>query len=358
MTQQLREIGQSLWLDGITRGSLNNGTLKQFIEELSVTGLTTNPIAPEQAIKNSKSYDAAIRKKLKEDCVGEKLLVELVLEDIRHAADLFRPVYDQTDGVDGWVSLDVSPLIARESASTLSATKELYALVGRPNVLIKLPGTGANLTAIEEAISIGVPVNVTQLFSREQYLAAAESFLKGIERRINTGLKPNVSSVASMCVSQWDIAVGDKVPHALRNRLGIAIARRTYRAWRELLRSPRWERAYNAGARPQRLLWTDLGAKDSNTSEAIYVEALAAPLTVLSIPEMALQDFGEHCAIDAMLPPDGGDCEIILADFVRFGTDIEFLAEEIQDQAISSFVKSWIGSITAIARKSATLTQD
>ena len=356
-TQKLHNFGQSLWLDGISRGLLNNGTLKQFIEELSVTGLTSNPIAIEQAIENSTVYDDAIRKKLKEDRVGENLLVELVLEDIRHAADLFRPIYDQTDGVDGWVSLDVSPLNTREAASTLSAIKELHALVRRPNVLIKLPGNRANLTTIEEAISIGVPVNVTQLFSREHYLAAAEAFLNGIERRIMAGLKPNISSVASFYVSNWDTAVEDKVPDTLRNQLGIAIALRTYKAWRELLHSPRWERAYNAGARPQRLLWTRLGTNDSKTSEAIYVGALIAPLTAVSLSEMGLQSFSDHLDVGDLLPVDGGNCEAVLARFSQSGIDIDSLAEELQTEEAASFVKSWIQAMTAIASKSAALTQ-
>ena len=275
-TQKLHELGQSLWLDNITRDLLSKGDLKRYIEELSVTGLTSNPTIFDHAIKNSTAYDAAIRQKLKEGKSGEGLFFELALEDLTQAADLFRPIWDQTNGVDGWVSLEVSPLLAHDTASTLAAAKELHARAERPNLFIKIPGTKEGLPAIEEAIFAGVPVNVTLLFSREHYVAAAEAFLRGIERRIDAGLNPNVGSVASVFISRWDAAVMDKVPDALRDRLGIAIARRTYKACRELLTSPRWQRVYNAGARPQRLLWASTGTKDPKASDVLYIKALAA----------------------------------------------------------------------------------
>ena len=275
-TQKLHELGQSLWLDNITRDLLSKGVLKHYVEELSVTGLTSNPTIFDHAIKNSTAYDAAIRQKLKEGKSGEGLFFELALEDLTQAADLFRPIWDQTNGVDGWVSLEVSPLLAHDTASTLAAAKELHARAERPNLFIKIPGTKEGLPAIEEAIFAGVPVNVTLLFSREHYVAAAEAFLRGIERRIDAGLNPNVGSVASVFISRWDAAVMDKVPDALRDRLGIAIARRTYKAYRELLTSPRWQRVYNAGARPQRLLWASTGTKDPKASDILYVKALAA----------------------------------------------------------------------------------
>src|SRR6516225_6611175 len=261
-TQKLHELGQSLWLDNITRDLLTKGTLKHYVEELSVTGLTSNPTIFDHAIKNSTAYDAAIRNKLKEGKSGEGLFFELALEDLTQAADLFRPIWDKTNGVDGWGSLEVSPLLAHDTASTLAAAKELHARAERPNLFIKIPGTKEGLPAIEEAIFGGIPVNVTLLFSREHYVAAAEAFLLGIERRIDAGLNPNVGSVASVFISRWDAAVMDKVPDALRDRLGIAIARRTYKACRELLTSPRWQRVYNAGARPQRLLWASTGTKE------------------------------------------------------------------------------------------------
>src|ERR1700746_432734 len=283
-TQKLHGLGQSLWLDNITRDLLNSGTLSRYINEFSVTGLTSNPTIFDHAIKNSSDYDAAIRKKLKEGKSGEELFFELALEDLTRAADLFRPIYDRTNGVDGWVSLGVSPLLAHDTASTLAAAKELHARAGRPNLLIKIPGTKEGLPAIEEAIFAGIPINVTLLFSREQYVAAAEAFLRGIERRTEAGLDPTVGSVASVFVSRWDVAVAKKVPEALRDQLGIAIAKRIYKAYRTLLDSPRWQRAYNLGARPQRLLWASTGTKDPRASDVLYIKSLAAPLTVNTMP--------------------------------------------------------------------------
>src|SRR5437763_2532262 len=311
-TQLLHTLGPSLWLDNITRDLLNSGTLKRYIDELSVTGLTSNPTIFDHAIKNSTAYDAAIRKKLKEGKSAEELFFELALEDLTQAADLFRPIYERTNGVDGWVSLEVSPLLAHDTASTIAAAKSLHTRAGRPNLLIKIPGTKEGLRAIEEAIFAGIPINVTLLFSREQYVAAAEAFLRGIERRIDAGLNPNVASVASVFISRWDAAVTGKVPESLRNQLGIAIAKRTYKAYRELLASPRWQRAFNFGARPQRLLWASTGAKDPNASDILYIKALAAPFTVNTMPEATLKALAEHGEIGAILPADGGDCEEVL----------------------------------------------
>src|ERR1700740_3042186 len=275
-TQALHDQGQSLWLDNITRDLLDTGTLKRYIDELSVTGLTSNPTIFDHAIKNSSSYDAAIRQKLDEGKSGESLFFELALEDLTRAADLFRPVFERTNGVDGWVSLEVSPLLAHDTASTLAAAKELHARAGLPNVFIKIPGTEEGIPAIEEAIFAGIPVNVTLLFSREHYVVAAEAFLRGIERRIDAGLKPDVGSVASVFISRWDGAVMGKVPEALRDRLGIAIAQRTYKAYRALLSSPRWQRAFNAGARPQRLLCASMGAKHTKASDGLYIKIVAS----------------------------------------------------------------------------------
>src|SRR6516162_5099154 len=288
-TQKLHELGQSLWLDNITRDLLTKGTLKSYVAELSVTGLTSNPTIFDHAIKKSSAYDEAIRKKLTEGKSGERLFFELALEDLTQAADLFRPIWEKTNGVDGWVSLEVSPLLAFDTASTLAAAKELHGRAGRPNLFIKIPGTKEGLPAIEEAIFAGVPINVTLLFSREQYVAAAEAFLRGIERRIDAGLKAEVESVASVFISRWDVAVARKVPEALREQLGIAIAKRTYRAYRDLLGSARWQRVYNAGARPQRLLWASTGTKDPKASDVLYVKALAAPFTVNTMPEGTLK---------------------------------------------------------------------
>ncbi len=354
-TQMLHDLGQSLWLDNITRDLLISGTLKRYIAEFSVTGLTSNPTIYDHAIKNSPAYDAAIRQKLREGKSGEELFFELALEDLTQAADLFRPIYDKTDGVDGWVSLEVSPLLAYDTARTLAAAKELHGRAGRPNLFIKIPGTNEGLPAIEEAIFAGVPINVTLLFSREHYLAAAEAFLRGIERRIAAGLKPEVGSVASVFISRWDAAVLGKVPDALANQLGIAIAKRTYKACRTLLTSPRWQRVYNAGARPQRLLWASTGTKDPKASDVLYIKALAAPFTVNTMPEGTLKALADHGELGSLLPADGGDSEEVLTRFAKDGIDVDALAAQLQDEGAKAFVKSWNELMAVIASKSAAL---
>jgi len=356
-TQLLHNLGQSLWLDNITRDLINSGTLRRYIDELSVTGLTSNPTIFDHAIKNSSSYDAAIREKLDQGKSGEELFFELALEDLTRAADLFRPVFDRTNGVDGWVSLEVSPLLAYDTASTLAAAKSLHARAARPNLLIKIPGTKEGLPAIEESIFAGIPVNVTLLFSREQYVAAAEAFLSGIERRIEAGLQPNIDSVASVFVSRWDGAVAGKVPATLNNRLGIAVARRTYKAYRDLLSSPRWERIYNAGARPQRLLWASTGTKDPKASDVLYIKALAAPFTVNTMPEGTLKALADHGDLSEIMSADGGDCEAVLDQFAAAGIDIHDLGARLQDEGAKSFVSSWNDLMGVIASKSATLAE-
>jgi len=356
-TEQLHDLGQSLWLDNITRDLLNTGTLKRYIDELSVTGLTSNPTIFDHAIKNSKAYDPAIRERLAKGKCGEPLFFELALEDVSRAADLFRPVFDRTNGVDGWVSLEVSPALAYDSAATLEAAKELRARAARPNVFIKIPGTREGLPAIEEAIFQAIPVNVTLLFSREQYLAAADAYMRGIERRIAAGLKPDVASVASVFVSRWDGAVAGKVPAGLNNQLGIAIANRTYKAYRELLGSPRWQRVFNAGARPQRLLWASTGTKDPKASDVLYIKALAAPLTVNTMPEATLLALADHGQLGSIMSADGGDCEAMLARFSEAGVKLDALAAQLQLDGAKAFVKSWDDLLEVIASKSSTLKQ-
>jgi transaldolase len=354
-TQLLHNLGQSIWLDNITRDLLNSGTLKRYIDELSVTGLTSNPTIFDHAIKNSTAYDAAIREKLSKGKSDEALFFELALEDITRAASLFRPVYDRTDGVDGWVSLEVSPLLAYDTASTLAAAKDLHARAGRPNLFIKIPGTKEGLPAIEEAIFAGIPINVTLLFSREHYVSAAEAFLRGIERRIDAGLKPAVGSVASVFISRWDSAVMGKVRDSLRDQLGIAIAKRTYKAYRQLLAFPRWQRVFNAGARHQRLLWASTGTKDPKASDVLYIKALAAPFTVNTMPEGTLKALADHGELGTILPADGGDCEEVLAQFAKAGIDVDALAAQLQDEGAKSFVKSWNELMAVITSKSAAL---
>ena len=354
-TGQLNRLGQSLWLDNITRDLLASGTLERYINDLSVTGLTSNPTIFEQAIKNSSAYDSAIGKKIRQEKTAEELFFELAIDDLTQAADLFRPIFDRTNGVDGWVSLEVSPLLAYDTAGTLAAAKHLFAQAGCRNLLIKIPGTREGLPAIEEAIFAGIPVNVTLLFSREQYLAAAEAFLRGIERRIDAGLKPDVGSVASVFVSRWDAAVRDKVPESLHNKLGLAVSQRTYKAYRALLSSPRWQRSYNLGARPQRLLWASTGTKDPLASDVLYIKALAAPFTVNTMPENALKALADHGDIPALMRADGGNCEEVLKRFALEGVDIHALARKLQNDAAQSFVNSWNELMRVITTRSASL---
>jgi transaldolase len=354
-TKKLYDLGQSLWLDNITRNLLKSGTLRSYVDELSISGLTSNPTIFDHAIKNSSDYDAAIGQKLKEGKSGEGLFFELALEDLTQAADLFRPIHDRTCGVDGWVSLEVSPLLAHDTKTTLAEAKDLHARAARPNLFIKIPGTKEGLPAIEEAIFAGVPINVTLLFSREQYVAAAEAYLRGVERRLGAGLEPGVESVASLFISRWDVAVMGKVPEALNDQLGIAIAKRTYKAYSDLLASPRWRRVFNAGARPQRLLFASTGTKNPKASDVLYIEQLAAPLTINTMPEGTLKAFADHGELGAAIPDDGGNCEKVLAQFVEAGVDCDALATKLQDEGATSFVKSWSELMAVIASKSATL---
>jgi transaldolase len=354
-TKTLHNLGQSLWLDNITRALLNSGTLQHYIDQLSVTGLTSNPTIFDQAIKNSADYDSDIARLSSGAKPVEDLFFELALADLTRAADLLRPVFTRTDGVDGWVSLEVSPLLAHDTQHTIAAARDLSRRSGKSNLFIKIPGTKEGLPAIEAAIFAGVPVNVTLLFSREQYVAAAEAYLRGVERRIEAGLNPAIASVASLFVSRWDVAAAGMVPAELANRLGIAVAQRTYRAYLELLTSPRFQRAANAGARAQRLLWASTGTKDPNASDLLYVKALAAPFTVNTMPEGTLKAFAQHGEVDAMLAPDGGDCDKGLAAFAKAGIDIDALAKRLQDEGAASFDKSWNDLMACIESKSAVM---
>jgi transaldolase len=354
-TQTLHDLGQSLWLDNITRNLLRTGVLRHYIDELSITGLTSNPTIFDHAIKNSDDYDEAIRSRLAQGKSGEPLFFELALEDLTEAADLFRPIYDRTDGVDGWVSLEVSPLLAHDTKSTVAEAKDLHAQAQRPNLFIKIPGTKEGLPAIEEAIFAGVPINVTLLFSAEQYVAAADAYMRGIERRIEAGLKADVCSVASIFISRWDVAVAGKVPQALNNQLGIAVSKRAYKAYLGLLSSPRWMRAYNAGARPQRLLWASTGTKDPKSSDVLYLQALAAPFTVNTIPEATLNALADHGVVGATMPIDGGDSDEVLARFAAAGIDVQALAAQLQDEGAKTFVKSWADLMGVITSKSSVL---
>ena len=354
-TELLHNLGQSLWLDNITRDLLNGGTLERYIQEFSVTGLTSNPTIFDHSIKNSASYDAAIRGDLANTNAVEALFFDLALDDLTRAADLFREIHDRTDGVDGWVSLEVSPLLSHDTVSTIAAAKTLHVRAGRPNLFIKIPGTTEGLPAIEEAIFAGVPVNVTLLFSPEQYTAAAEAYLRGVERRISAGLNPKVGSVASMFISRWDVSVAGKVPEALHNQLGIAIAGRIYKAYVEVLSNPRWRRVYNAVGQPQRLLWAITGTKDKKASDTLYITALAAPFTINTMPEATLKAFADHGALGPIMSHDGGNCETVLEQFAKAGVNVDTLAAQLQDEGAKSFVKSWNDLMAVIASRSAAL---
>ena len=354
-TQKLHEMGQSLWLDNITRGLLTSGTLHRYIQEFSVTGLTSNPTIFDHAIKNSHDYDDAIRQKVKEGKSGEALFFELALEDLTQAADLFRPIHDQTNGVDGWVSLEVSPLLAHDTAGTLAAAKELHARAGRPNLFIKIPGTKEGLPAIEEAIFAGVPINVTLLFSRAQYVAAAEAYLRGIERRIAAGLNP-ACRLRGFDVHQPLGRRGEG-----QSTGGAARPARHRRGWTDLrdvpllVDSPRWQRIFNAGARRQRLLWASTGTKDPEASDILYIHALASPFTVNTMPEATLKALADHGEIGQTLPARARYCDEVLAKFAKAGIDIDALAAQLQDEGAKSFVKSWNELLECIASKSETL---
>jgi transaldolase len=351
-TAMLHELGQSLWLDNLTRGMLDDGTLELYVRELSVTGLTSNPSIFEAAIRSG-HYDAALRDAGGAGRAAEELFLELALQDIERAADIFRPVHEATCGVDGWVSLELPPALAYDAEGSIAAARELHARAGRANVFIKIPGTPEGVRAVEESIAAGVPVNVTLLFSREQYLAAAQAYLRGLRRRVQQGLRPDVASVASLFVSRWDTAVAGKVPAELADRLGIAVARRTYRAYRELHEDDRWLALANAGARAQRLLWASTSTKTEGARDVLYVEALAAPHTVNTLPEKTLLAFADHGRLPAPLPRDGGDAEAELAAFTRAGVDLAALALRLQREGAEAFSTSWIRLLAGVAERSA-----
>ena len=349
-TAQLHELGQSIWLDYITRTIVEDGTLQRYIDELSVTGLTSNPTIFDKAIGSGDAYDEQIAELKQKGLDGEDLFFELAITDLKRAAGLFEPVYDRTDEVDGWVSLEVSPLLADDADATIAQAKELHAKADC-NIFIKIPGTEAGRRAIEESIFAGVPVNVTLLFDREQYLGAAEAWMRGLERRLEKGLEVTVPSVASLFISRWDVAVQDEAPDDLRNRLGIAVGKRAYRAYRELLESDRFLRLANEGARPQRLLWASTGTKDPDAPDTLYVEALAAPFTIDTMPEKTLLALADHGEVGDPLAPDGGDAEELLAGFASAGIDVDALAARLQKEGAETFVKSWKEMLDSVSAK-------
>jgi transaldolase len=354
-TQRLHDLGQSLWLDNITREMLVDGTLRRYVDDFNVTGLTSNPTIFDRAIRDGSFYDESIRRRAAAGQSGEDLFIDLALEDLAQAADLFGPAHQASGGVDGWVSMEVSPQLADDTAGSIREARRIHARARRSNLFIKIPGTRAGVPAIEEAIFAGVPINVTLLFSPEQYVAAANAYLRGIERRIAAGLDPRVDSAASLFVSRWDVAVNGRVPRELRNRLGIAVAKRTYRAHRELLASPRWRALEGAGARVQRLLWASTGAKDPEAPDTLYVEALAAPDTINTIPDKTLLAFADHGEVKGVLPVDGGDAERVIDEFRLLGVDDAALADQLQVEGAQAFDRSWHDLLDCIAAKSAAL---
>jgi len=354
-TQQLHDLGQSLWLDNITREILDNGTLTRYIGELSVTGLTSNPTIFDHAMTHGNSYDKEIAKLMSSGLSAEEAFFEMAIEDLRRAADLFAPIHQRTATVDGWVSLEVSPLLAYDAKTTVEVAKTLHQKAARPNLFIKIPGTPEGRAAIEEAIFSGVSVNVTLLFSREHYVGAAEAYMRGLERRVEAGLSPDVRSVASLFVSRWDKATMDKAPAELRDKLGPAIGWQTYKAYRDVLESDRWQRLANLGARAQRLLFASTGTKDPKASDVLYIGALAAPNTVDTMPEETLLAFSEHGSVTKAIPRDGGDCEQTLSAFTKAGIDLTKLAADLQSEGAKSFDESWKDLLNSIETKSKAL---
>ena len=354
-TRQLHDLGQSLWLDNITRTLLDDGTLARYISEDSVTGLTSNPSIFDKAIGDGAAYDAGIHAKALAGLHGEKLFIELALEDLRRAADLFAPVFQRTAGVDGWVSMEVSPLLAADTAGSIAAARQIHAAARRDNLFVKIPGTPEGVPAIEEAIFLGIPINVTLLFSCAQYQAVAEAYMRGIERRIDAKLDPRVGSVASLFVSRWDVASNKQLPDELHDKLGIAVAQQTYRAYRALLASERWQRLSAAGARPQRLLWASTGTKDPNAPDTLYISALAAPNTINTIPEKTLHAFADHGQLEGVMPIDGGDADAMLARIGKAGVDVDALAHKLQQDGADAFVKSWKQLLQRIVDKASVL---
>ncbi len=354
-TRQLHDLGQSLWLDNITRTLLDDGTLARYISEDSITGLTSNPSIFDKAMGDGEAYDGGIHAKALAGMDGEKLFIELALEDLRRAADLFAPVFQSTDGVDGWVSMEVSPLLAADTAGSIAAARQIHAAAGRDNLFVKIPGTPEGVPAIEESIFLGIPINVTLLFSCAQYQASAEAYMRGIERRIAAGLDPRVRSVASLFVSRWDVASNEQLPPELHNTLGIAVGQQTYRAYRDMLASARWQKLAAAGAQPQRLLWASTGTKDPNASDTLYITALAAPDTINTIPEKTLHAFADHGQLDGVMALDGGDADAMLAKIGKAGVDVDALALKLQQDGADAFVKSWKQLLKRIADKAAAL---
>jgi len=351
-TEELHELGQSLWLDNITRDMLGDGTLKRYIDELSVTGLTSNPTIFDKAISKGDAYDEQISELTEQGVSGEDNFFSLAIQDLRGAADLLAPAHERTDGVDGWVSLEVSPLLADDAPATIEQVRRLHEQGDRDNLFIKIPGTVAGLEAIEESIYAGIPVNVTLLFSTDQYLAAAQAYMRGIERRIRENLDPAVPSVASLFISRWDVAVADEVPDELRNRLGIAVGKHAYRAYRELLESDRWKHLESDGARPQRLLFASTGTKDPNASDVLYVEAFAAPDTINTMPDKTLLAFADHGRVGDPIPDDGGDANEVLTEFQSDGIDADELAARLQIEGAAAFAKSWNDLLESIESES------
>ena len=352
---KLHELGQSLWLDNVTRDLVQQGGLARYIKEFYVTGLTSNPTIFDKAIGAGKSYDEGIREKSQGGKHGESLFIELALEDLRAAADLFRPAHEASDGVDGWVSMEISPLLASDTKGSIRAAAQIHKQANRPNLFVKIPGTPEGVPAIEESIFAGVPINVTLLFSRKQYVAAAEAYLRGIERRVAAGLNPRVASVASLFVSRWDKAGNEMVPGEMHNRLGIAVAGQVYKAYLDLHASPRWRTLEEAGARPQRLLWASTGTKDPKASDTLYVEALAAPNTINTLPEETLRAFAEHGSLRGPMRQDDGESNAQVARFKKAGVNIDELASRLQREGAESFVASWKELLKRIADKSESL---
>jgi transaldolase len=354
-TQQLHDLGQSLWLDNISKTMLDSGQIAGYIATHSVTGLTSNPSIYDNAISTG-AYDTEIARLATGDVTSEELFFSLAIADLQRAADLFGPAHVATDGVDGWVSLEVSPRLAYDTNKTVAAAQALHDRAARDNLFIKIPGTPEGLPAIEASIASGIAVNVTLLFDVDQYLAAADAYLKGVERRIAAGLDPKVGSVASVFISRWDTAVAGSVSQELKNRLGLAVGLETYAAYVKLVGSERCAKIVAAGGQVQRLLWASTKTKDPAASDTLYVSGLASPNTVNTMPDSTLEAFYDHGVVGAALPTEGGDADETLAQFAAAGVDKATLAAKLQDEGATAFDNSWTDLLAKIDAQRTRLT--
>jgi transaldolase len=350
--QRLHALGQSLWLDSISRLMLRSGALARYVSELAVTGLTSNPTILGHAMAAGSDYDHSLARLVDAGVTdAQDLVYSLALEDLAEAAALFRPAWERTAGVDGYVSLEVPPDVAYDAQATIALARRLHDQAGFPNLLVKIPGTPPGLTAMEETITAGIGVNVTLLFSDTHYLRTADAYLRALERRRAAGLDLNVPSVASVFISRWDAAADPLLPPALHGRLGLAMAQKTYSSHLQLLSDKRWQTLAEAGARPQRVLWASTSTKDPDLPDSYYLGRLAAPDTIDTVPEKTLLAFADHGDPDQRLAPDYAAAERTISAIADAGVDVDILAERLQRQGAGAFGADWAALLDAMREK-------